>query len=733
MKKIHIIFLLLIYTSINIYGQQSQIELNVSLASLKMNDVIHKTVIENFEEDLNDVLLPENEREIILKFRNIPFEDVDKQYQIRIREIDNFFNEALPEYELNQNVFVSLNTSNNKGAIEYNHVITGTKTGFFIVELYDENIQKVYTSTENPQPFGPIYRCFDKVNMVDIPDYPDYKFKIYYTDQIFKKHFSVSNGIDYMVAEEKYLTALEYSLEKNWTKQVVDWELCGVNDDNSIKLPKDDDGYYQVYIFYYNGQENIPIYYGHNKPASSAILGNNRQIFLDMNVYNCYSTLPNLITGTSDNETKEKYTMMYVLSHEFYHGIQGTLLNTSGLTTDETNQLHWLIEGEAQFIQTLLKETFNPTDAEDANLISLLNPSFYTDFWTYYNLTINYFKQHLTKGTELDIRSFTYDYSSFWRFLYEKYTLTNPNLTSDENVKKKLKLMTNINENIISSQNISEINSFSYIKSVIDASLIAGGSSTFENSKLMFPILARNVYFSPKIFNYWEDPNDNDYYNFVKNKAILNNLEDTELLLYNSTPFSEVETINESLSNPFTSYYKTISFSEPSIVSVELNSSPEKFVSKIYVFEKNLDYSSGKIIATYDIPNVLNAKKDINIPPSTDSDNEVRMVIIITRVDDGSNNTNNEFELKISSINGENEDLLFDKDCGTRIVTFKNTSNIPGIYKIYFGDGDFEPLAPLGETEHPYPSSPNTFDVYLKQLDQDGETVIKSEKHTIIF
>jgi hypothetical protein len=342
--------------------------------------------------------------------------------------------------------------------------IYGFGGSFFLNQLLSVNDQGVASFTWKPANDNNTGICFIQIdvngvvhNYPDIRIIPDkkitgvfttgYSYTIYYTNQFFghpqEPH---PEGIGHA---STFALHTRLALIESWESQVVDWELCQGCTNNQ---PHDADNHYVVSI---NDKRNN-FRDKHSKIGNYAVGGANRLIGIS---FNRFMTEPYYLT--------EVNSIRSVMSHEFYHGIQWSLINNN--TWGSGN---WMLEGQATFIQTVQY------------------PELEFDIVTYYNRWAN---EYLNKHTWRSLKNLSYSYALFWRFLYENYT--------SGTVKEKLEI---IRETCRGNTNAT----IPGIKMFMDSKL-SGAYNSFTDALKDF---TRRAYLNDCQYNLWNPcPGDNFY------------------------------------------------------------------------------------------------------------------------------------------------------------------------------------------------------------------------------
>lgn len=212
--------------------------------------------------------------------------------------------------------------------------------------------------------------------------------------------------------------------------------------------------------------------------------------------------------------------------HEFYHGMQYTFndqLFLGGL--DAITKKRWLIEGQARFIQTLtgnpeieFKQSVNGTYRQDAN---------------------RYILNNLNKS----LLKLSYDYSLFWRFLFE-------NSTTSGNIADKLAIFRQTCEGF-NATNITDIEKH------MNQKLQSTPFKTMDNAVVEY---AKRVLFNDPEYNTWNPCPSVDFYARVPYLTIN----------YNGTETSRKNNINSSYGID----YYLISFQATGKTLINFNGDP---------------------------------------------------------------------------------------------------------------------------------------------------------------
>jgi hypothetical protein len=185
-----------------------------------------------------------------------------------------------------------------------------------------------------------------------------------------------------------------------------------------------------------------------------------------------------LMNPLSFNYSGDGSVMGTVLSHEFFHFTQFHYPHIFL----QWNKRNFVSEGQAMCIQSV----------------------FSTDEFNLGNLYNNRANEFLTLGLNKSIKEFSYEYSLFWRFLYEKHL---PGGTTSQ----KLQIFKDF------LANAEGTNPVLVFKNIFNASLSSSSSfSPFDESLLAF---AKNTYFNDSPYGNW-DPNPAGFYDTPTIKSI---------------------------------------------------------------------------------------------------------------------------------------------------------------------------------------------------------------------
>ncbi len=286
------------------------------------------------------------------------------------------------------------------------------------------------------------------------------------------------------VSANNFLAITEDALNFSWHWQIYKWDLCNGLPNNQLL---DDNNEMDLYINGYS-LTNFPYRRYVNSFAQASIAS--RNITFDCNI-------KKLRSGYIDEEAATYSTM----GHEFFHNIQYSLRQGANIP----DEMDWLTEGQAAFMQTLIMEEYSQQPNEEY----LQNRSYYKRTKSLLNLLMNNYKvgggpaypngEHMyLKG--LLSKTYPYWWAAFWRYLFETYSQNNGQLP---NTKAGLNIIKESTANLINPNTIqADMNS-----------VLAAGGGTYNTLNKLLINFAENLYFchDNKVSNFYNVDNSNMY------------------------------------------------------------------------------------------------------------------------------------------------------------------------------------------------------------------------------
>ncbi len=455
------------------------------------NEIIYFYIGEEIKIGVDFNIPDQNSKNTNMNILNTdPFEGggggVNKHYYYF--DADNSTNVSIEITGLNSNEQIQLNlikgygshdliysfplTATVNGVATYNYTQSTCATGVYQI--------KFVRSDQSTVSFDNIYFIPEHRIVYNYPPPSTFKYKIYYTDMFYNNPSSNIN-----ISENNFINAVQDALNNSWQKEIVDWQFCtqtAMNDaDNALDVYLHD--YYESGFLYHlklstlkqqlDGNPKIPLAFFHN----NLVLTNDYLIEIDFNFKNIYP-LTNLTYNSTENFIKSG------ISHEFFHAVEQTIKGSNSTILDNSN-MRWVSDGMARFIQTVFMN-----EVYGSNVEFQYNAAYYYNANKF--LTENLYTSNLQDSYHGALYNVSYNYSLFWRYLYEKY--------KTGTTAQKLALMKSVLQNIPSSYILSSINS------AMNTSLSSNGGN-FSDFITAMNSFAKNIYFINKPISIWENSN----------------------------------------------------------------------------------------------------------------------------------------------------------------------------------------------------------------------------------
>lgn len=443
-------------------------------------------------------------------------------------------------------------------------------------------------------------------------------FQIHYTDNAF-----INNPFGGVAHAPTYVQNVVDVLNQSWSKQITTWNLCNGLTGN---IPSDNDNTYHIVI--HNISNLFPV--GTLNPdffwAYSAL--NDRRIYLD--------TRPTVLLHS--NTVTERELLYMIIPHEFYHGIQwsiipiNTIIPTVGLTLgQEIERRFWLIEGQAKFLETVFMS--DPTYNTSSTNACFIKNNFEFSYGYYCKDLIE--SAYGTPYTFYNLPTMSYDYAIYWRHLYEHGF---PAGTTDIDKMVLLRETAKRNKN----------STLSFIKDSIMTKTLAALPNvkfkTYDSSLIDF---SEKMFFHARAYNpnfptpNWLDPNNNDYYKLIST------------FVTPTTAFAGgTQNFDYTIPSSFAHRPSKFTFTRSQSIKVKFNSDPDGDGLKGDFFVKYF-VLNGKTIDARNQIKLYNGNGETNICIDRPTDT---LVVLVTRLDINEGSRDN-YRITISEnpvINGYN-------------------------------------------------------------------------------
>lgn len=330
-------------------------------------------------------------------------------------------------------------------------------------------------------------------------------FSIDYAERFFYNHPSGYNGC------EQYLVKLGFLFDQVWVEQINLWSLNGGNPPSNV-------GHYELSVNPF--QDNVKFFFFlYNDLSEKGNIIDFYQTYTPQRHIGITAN-PSAFINQYNYEYSEDEFLKSALHHEFYHGLQYTYNQDIAL-----NPLgFWLLEGQARAIQS----------------VGVYNAEFLSRNCGMYNRDANtYILNNLNKS----LLKLSYDYSLFWRFLFE-------NSTTSGNIADKLAIFRQTCEGF-NATNITDIEKH------MNQKLQSTPFKTMDNAVVEY---AKRVLFNDPEYNTWNPCPSVDFYARVPYLTIN----------YNGTETSRKNNINSSYGID----YYLISFQATGKTLINFNGDP---------------------------------------------------------------------------------------------------------------------------------------------------------------